>query len=984
MTTTRHLTDRICGALLAGVFLFPGLLCAQGDVSEHPRQDALMHRAEAAAHKALLLRKEQTNKSLASSRSLWLESARLFEAAHASQQAAEAYLEAAEIDVMLSHYGTARRSYRAAQKIGPVEAQCKALGRIARTYATTGPLAQADRISNQAMSACEALGGTALAEGLEARGESLEAAGEHAKSVEYFERAEGLFAKAGDDSARAQSLLMLAVSLYSDGKQEEELQAAGRALQLWSAAENPYGVARARALLGIFAITRGEFETAQCNYKISRPLLQVIGNRGEEASVLNGLGYASRETGDWQKSLEYYQSAKTAFAAVRDLLGEHEATTGMGKALLGMKRYPQLLALSEDELRLARRSSDPALIASSFADMAAVYEAQKRYGPSETLYRRALATYRGAKHLYGEGDILIRLGRLQAERGKYNEALTLLDQAATLKEKTGQVEEIAKIQYEKARIYRRLDRLPEAKSAMERTIEIVESQRVTIAQFDSRASYFASVHRYYTLYVAVLMQLSKLDPAGDFARKAFEASEKSKVRSLLDLLTTSAQDASCGELLERQLLTAESAGARPAEIAQKGAPSPPTPTLTLDEVQAEMEDGETILLEYALGDDRSYVWAVGRNQIASYELPESDRFRKLVGNLRETLTPPQLEKQESASDYQARARQMDRTYTAVSKELSRLLLGPIKLPPAKRILVVPDGSLQYIPFAALPVPGSTQHAELLIDRYEIDMLPSASVLGSLRKTTAGRTQASGALAVFADPVFEQDDPRVSPHQLQREGPAQERPHSLTRAIRDTSGSQYIPRLPASRDEAKAIAAIFRSRQPASVHVALDFDANRDYVMKGGLAQFRLIHFATHGVVDARRPEMSGLILSLIDARGRKQDGYLRMGDIYKLALAADLVVLSSCDSALGKDMESEGIIGLPRAFLYAGAKSVIASLWKVDDQASAKMMSGLYARINSGESPGSALRKAQLEMAHDERWSKPYYWAAFAVQGDYR
>ncbi len=155
-------------------------------------------------------------------------------------------------------------------------------------------------------------------------------------------------------------------------------------------------------------------------------------------------------------------------------------------------------------------------------------------------------------------------------------------------------------------------------------------------------------------------------------------------------------------------------------------------------------------------------------------------------------------------------------------------------------------------------------------------------------------------------------------------------------------------------------------------------------MKGGLAQFRFIHFATHGVVDPRRPEMSGLILSLIDNRGRKQDGYLRMGDIYKLTLAADLVVLSSCDSALGKDMDSEGIIGLPRAFLYAGAKSVIASLWKVDDQASAKMMSELYAGINRGESPASALRKAQLQMALDERWSKPYYWAAFSVQGDYQ
>jgi len=130
--------------------------------------------------------------------------------------------------------------------------------------------------------------------------------------------------------------------------------------------------------------------------------------------------------------------------------------------------------------------------------------------------------------------------------------------------------------------------------------------------------------------------------------------------------------------------------------------------------------------------------------------------------------------------------------------------------------------------------------------------------------------------------------------------------------------------------------------------------------------------------------MSGLFLSLVGNRVRREDGYLRLGDIYKLKLSADLVVLSSCDSALGKDLDSEGIIGLPRGFLYAGAKSVIASLWKVNDDATAVLMSRLYARIKKGESPGSALRGAQLEMVRDEQWSNPYYWAAFVLQGDYK
>jgi CHAT domain-containing protein len=297
---------------------------------------------------------------------------------------------------------------------------------------------------------------------------------------------------------------------------------------------------------------------------------------------------------------------------------------------------------------------------------------------------------------------------------------------------------------------------------------------------------------------------------------------------------------------------------------------------------------------------------------------------------------------------------------------------------------VPDGSLQFVPFAALPFPGRTK--DFLVNHFEVDVLPSASVLATLRKTPASRTPPAATAAIFADPVFEQDDPRITRAnpKASPETHTRQRPVALNQAIRDIGGSDYIVRLPGSRDEASTIAAILRSRDPKSVYVALDFDASRDKVLSDGLSSYRLLHFATHGIVDARHPEMSGLILSLIDRRGKKQDGYLRLGDIYKLKLSADLVVLSSCSSALGKDLESEGIIGLPRGFLYAGAKSVIASLWKVNDEATAKLMSSLYARIRKGETPSSALRGAQLEMLHDQQWSKPYYWAAFVLQGEYR
>src|SRR5262249_10261149 len=220
----------------------------------------------------------------------------------------------------------------------------------------------------------------------------------------------------------------------------------------------------------------------------------------------------------------------------------------------------------------------------------------------------------------------------------------------------------AKIQYELASVYYRLNRLEDAQSAIEKTIDIIEKQRVSISQFDSRASYFASVHRYYTLYVQILMSLERRRANQGFAEKAFDAAERSKVRSLLDLLTTSAQDAPCEELLQKQLRAGETNDAEPSDVKlvamQTSAPGTnqepqlSSSTLTAKEAQAEIGDDDTVLLEYALGDEQSYLWAIDRQHTASYALPPSGHIKKVVESFRKTLQPPQSKEGESAAEYQ--------------------------------------------------------------------------------------------------------------------------------------------------------------------------------------------------------------------------------------------------------------------------------------------------------------------------------------------
>lgn len=949
----------------------PGIRRGAGD------RDVFRRRAEAAAHEAAGRREKQTEKDLKAAIALFQKSVQGFKDAGLEHKAADATLQIGEIYFTLSQYHKALSSYQQAVRLAGrnPELLCLVLSRMARTYATTGQKSEADKSSNEALSQCRELSDRRLeAEGLQARGEALAYSGDLQGGAPFFSRAQELFGEATDKVGQAQALLLLAYSRWPEDR-AEALQLAGEALRLWSSSGDRHGVAKARAALGIFAAATDEFETAQCNYEQSLPVFHRVGDKDNEAATLNGLGLTSRETGDVEASLENFTRAKDIFTGVHDDLGVVEAITGMGKTLSTMRRYQQLLPLYRAKLRLARQTKNIGQEASALADLAGVYELQHQYAKARTLYERSVQAYISAKRDYGAGDILVRLALLYVRQGGDSQALGLLERARDLKDKSGQVEDVARIDYELADIYRRLKRLQDARTAIEKTIGVIESQRLKIARFDSRAAYFSSVHKYYALYIQILMLLDQRDPQHGLRQTAFEASEKSKVRALIDLLNASKEGAPCDELLQRQLAPANSSHAPDAEHEV-----PTTPVLTLQQIQENLGSEDTVL-EYALGDKKSYVWLVDSNQITAYDLPPANMIEKLVQVFRKVLTAREpLPGENSIDKYKQRIRNADAAYPRLARELSQLLLGPVNLASAKRLLIVPDGSLQYIPFSALPLAQLDKSHAPLMSNHEVVVLPSASALNALRQAAKKRDPPTHTAVIIADPVVERDDPRV-PH-LHNAHPkkSQEGPPALKTVLRDIE-AQYITRLPGSRAEARAIE---QALDAQDVVLATDFGASRDKILQGMLEHYRFVHFATHGIIDVRRPEMSGLVLSLVNERGQSQNGYLRLGDIYKLRLSADLVVLSACNSALGKELESEGIIGLPRGFLYAGSRSVIASLWKVEDEAAADFMRGFYARIKQGKSPSAALRGTQLEMSRERRWKEPFYWAAFVLQGDYK
>lgn len=391
-------------------------------------------------------------------------------------------------------------------------------------------------------------------------------------------------------------------------------------------------------------------------------------------------------------------------------------------------------------------------------------------------------------------------------------------------------------------------------------------------------------------------------------------------------------------------------------------------------------DAETVLLEYKLGSERSYLWLVSATGLASFELPARTEIESLARDFYQSLTERnRAPKGETPAQRQSRLQTADRSVESTGQRLSAMLLDQAGPSIAnKRLLIVADGALQYVPFNVLVNVVAPRDKP---STNEVMSLPSIAVLAQLR-IMDGRTVPEKSIAIFADPVFESDDPRL-PAAVRRKMPRFD--NVLAQSETDFEFGENgsgLPRLFASREEAKAILALSPN---GTSYGALDFDANRERAMSAELKQYRILHFATHSLMNTARPQLSGIVLSLYDEKGNQRDGFLRLNQIYNLRLSTDLVVLSACSTALGRDVKGEGLIGLTRGFMYAGAQRVIASLWKVDDEATGELMKIFYRKLLKEEMPASrALHEAQLELQKQTRWRSPYYWGAFTVQGDWR
>lgn len=852
------------------------------------------------------------------------------------------------------------------------------------------------------------------------------------QSLKYYQLAMSSWQRLQDQSGEAQALLNVGYT-YSDlSDTGNALSHYTKALSLWQAVRNPHGEALTLTALGHLHSKLGDKQKALDLYNKANALLEPMADKTGQAFVCNGLGYVYEEMGDVQKSLENYTNALRLFQDTHYREGEAGSLYKIGKAHFSLRAYESALRYFEQSRTVSQAIGDVRMEALPVGLIGQTLVGMGRAEEALHYYKEALRLNRAGSDRREEAYTLRNIGLTENHLGRKEKALSYFKEALDLNRLTGDRFGESSTRYGIALIKRDMGRLEDAHAEMTGALALAESLRTHLVSSDLRLSYAANLRQAFELQIDILMQMHQQNPRGNFDALGFEISERARARALLDSLTEAQAQIRRGAdpaLLEKesqieeqlrkktdeqaQFLAAGNSAAADTvtkEISQLttkydgvksairisnpryAALTQPQP-LSLKDVQQRVLDDNSLLLEYALGDQRSYLWAVSKDECWSYPLPGRTEIEKLAGDVYRLITAHQPVAGETIETLEARVAQADEQLPAAIFQLSTILLDPVahRLG-TKHLLIVSDGALQFIPFQILTktIPTDTAGGSLktasrraLVEDHQLINQPSASALALLLDETKMRTAPSGSVAVFADPVFEVDDPRI--RSSVTPSPRANRDETIVyRALRDVGVAgvaTHIPRLQASRDEAEAI---ISATAWWSGYKATGFEASRATAMKAELGNYRIVHFATHGLLNNEHPELSGIVLSLVDEKGQPQDGFLRLHDIYNLKLPVDLVVLSACNTGLGRDVRGEGLIGLTRGFMYAGASSVVASLWKVDDDATAALMKHFYSGMfQDGLSPAAALRKAQLEMAKQKRWQSPYYWSGFIIQGQY-
>jgi tetratricopeptide (TPR) repeat protein len=902
--------------------------------------------------------------------------------------------------------------------------------------------------------------------------------GEYPKAFDVYQQALELRKIMGSKPDEAKTLTDIADIFNKQGEKQKAIDNLNQALDIQRQIKSRPEEADTLLILADLYSSLGAYPESINTYKQALSLWQNIGNRSRETHTLESIAAVYRKLQDYPQALNFYQQALLIAKTTGNCQGEALSLDFISQTYLNSGNYQQAISFSNQALALSDKLEVKelklALEAGILKNRTQIEVKQGNYSQSLEDSQQAIKVARKsgfreieARVIGATAEAYEALKQLEKAIQTYQEQLALYGEMHLRSEQAQSLYNIAKLQ-------RQNNQLQEALTEINKAIAIIKNIRQEVTSSDLRTSFFATVQNYYRLKINILMELHKKDPSKGYDAQAIETSESSRARGLVELLTEARANIRKGanpKLLEEEQRLQALIDAREKlrfeivnsnkikdpifqanadkfkteidqllgqqkELETKIRQSSPKyanlkypQPLNLPQIQQQL-DKDTLLLQYSLGEERSFLWVVSPNSLNTYELPKKAEIEKSAINLfclisQNTSKPPSVTNKENPCT-DIKTWRTDKAAT----ELSQLILAPVKDKlGTKRLVIVADGALQYIPFAALadltpqpttlpalgekdklpsptrggaggevisgrgidvipniPASGNNFNYQPLFVNHEIVNLPSASTIAIQRQELATRKEAPKTLAILADPVYTATDARVTNAQNKQQNKQEsidlELERSALKRSADISNPQGWGRLLGTRQEAETILKLVSASDRLQV---LDFAANYIWATSSALNQFRILHFATHGFVNDANPELSGIVLSLVDKQGKNIRGYLRLEDLFNLDYPADLIVLSACETGLGKEIQGEGLVGLTRGLMYAGAERLVVSLWQVSDEGTSVFMQEFYKQmLQQGKPANQALRETQLKMWHQEKWRNPNYWAAFTFLGEWR
>jgi len=759
------------------------------------------------------------------------------------------------------------------------------------------------------------------------------------------------------------------------------------------------------ALLAVLEVAEavnlnGDFYSALSTFKKLDPEFEASGNVMEYSANLLCIGEEYQRLNQSKLAGIYYRRADIAFAKSHILFGKMVSHRDLCEDEIQAEDSANAVQDCKLMLSFARKFDDAAFLGEARYDIGLAERKAGNFASAAASFREAIKYSQTYKDTRFESKEHLQLGELLEQRANSREALAEFERAQSLIQGVSDPTGLLEAHYAMALWYARDGQFAKADSELAPALENLEAERQLVSSSTLQVSYFAAERKCYELAVELLMRKFEREPASGDDALALEMSERSRARGLLDALSarsnagSSQRNDSDATVIRstvavdrafdhRLKLLVEGGAKRELEVssaeltqaigdlerAEENAHSTliqaqkSIQPMTASEIEVASLHSDTSFFEYALGTERSYLWVIRGGKRTSYVLPPRKQLEAMVKRWRVLAASQQRAPADAGSEFKQ-----------LSARLSCSLLPASVNVGMARMVIVPDGALATLPFVALPQKGcSRTPGEPLVADHEITLTPSLSVFLS-RKRVSDRGAFQGELAIVADPVFDAADPRAAVLTANI-------PNLTVHSAQPPETAVALPRLLNAGYEASAIQeTVQKATGNKNVFLAQGFDASVETVLSPAMQGYRIWHLATHGVYDESMPEFSGLVFSMIGPDGSPRLGVLKAHDIARLNVPAELVVLSACDSAAGENVSGEGVMGLSYAFLHAGARQVISTLWSVDDARSRELMIVFYQEfMRNGGNAAEALRQSQLTVMRQHSNSAPYYWAGFEL-----